>query len=98
VLAAPGSRTRLFLATVDGEPAGTASYVALAEVAFLMGAVVLPRFRGRGVYRALVRARLDDAALRGIAHAASHAGAMSSPILARLGFVTACEFDMFMLP
>ena len=98
VLSTSGSRTRLFLATVDGEPAGTASYVALDEVAFLMGAVVLPRLRGRGVYRALVRARLDDAATHGIPLAMSHAGAMSSPILARLGFVTECAFDMYMSP
>jgi GNAT superfamily N-acetyltransferase len=98
VLTTPGSRTRLFLASVGGKPAGTASYVALDEVAFLIGAVVLPRFRGRGVYQALVRARLHDAATRAIPLAASHAGAMSSPILARLGFTTVCKFAMYTPP
>jgi GNAT superfamily N-acetyltransferase len=86
------------LASVAGEPAGTASYVVADDVAFLMGAVVLPRFRGRGAYRELVRARLLDAATAGCTLAATHAGALSAPILARLGFASVCEFALFAPP
>jgi GNAT superfamily N-acetyltransferase len=98
VLHSAQSQTRLFLATVAGEPAGTASYVVVDDVAFLMGAVVLPRFRGRGAYRELVRARLRDAAIAGCTLAATHAGALSAPILSRVGFVSVCEFAMFTPP
>jgi GNAT superfamily N-acetyltransferase len=62
----------------------------------LLGGVVLPRFRGRGLYRALVRARLSDARTHGIALATSHAReATSAPILERLGFATICRFARY---
>jgi len=98
VLSSPHAKTRLFLASVAGEPAGTASYVVADDVAFLMGAVVLPRFRGRGAYRELVRARLFDAARVGCTLAATHAGALSAPILSRMGFLSLCEFALFAPP
>ena len=44
--------------------------------------------RGRGAYRALVRARWDVAVERGTPALTVSAGAMSRPILERLGFVT----------
>jgi GNAT superfamily N-acetyltransferase len=47
---------------------------------------VVPAFRGRGIYRALVRARLAHAAAEGATLALVHAEPTSSPILQRLGF------------
>jgi GNAT superfamily N-acetyltransferase len=47
---------------------------------------VVPAFRGRGMYRALVRARLAHAAARGATLALVHAEPTSSPVLQRLGF------------
>lgn len=89
LLAAPERTQHLFLARIGGEPAGAASYVAFPRSAFLMGAVVLPHFRGRGLYRALARARLADAHARGIELATCHAReSTSAPILERLGFAT----------
>jgi ribosomal protein S18 acetylase RimI-like enzyme len=52
----------------------------------LWGAAVVPAFRGRGIYRALVRARLAHAAARGATLALVHAEPTSSPVLQRLGF------------
>lgn len=96
ILATPDCRHRLFLARCDGEPAGVAIYVAFPRSAYLLGGVVLPRFRGRGVYRALVEARLADARARGIELATSHAREHSSaPILERMGFVTICRFPVY---
>jgi GNAT superfamily N-acetyltransferase len=60
-----------------------------------MGGVVLPALRGRGVYRALVSARLEHARSRGISLATCQAGRMSAPILERLGFETVCRFLVF---
>jgi GNAT superfamily N-acetyltransferase len=95
-LADGAGRHRLYLARWGGEPAATAAYVALPRSAYLLGGVVLPRFRGRGLYRALVGARLDDARARGLALATSHAReATSAPLLAKMGFEGVCRFPVF---
>ena len=86
----------LFVAYCDGAPAAAASYVPFARSAFLMGGVVLTSYRGRGLYRALVHARLAHARARGITLATSHAReATSAPILEKLGFETVCRFPMY---
>jgi GNAT superfamily N-acetyltransferase len=54
--------------------------------ASLFGGSTLPEHRGRGVYRALLASRVDEARQRGAAFALVDAGPMSRPILARLGF------------
>jgi hypothetical protein len=52
--------------------------------------------RGCGVYRALVRARWDEAVARGTPALVVQAGQMSRPILERLGFETICEVHAFL--
>ncbi len=54
--------------------------------AYLAGANTHPAHRGRGCYRAVVRARWDAAVERGTPLLAVQAGRMSTPILERLGF------------
>jgi hypothetical protein len=76
-----------FLALVDGEPAATALAVYGERGGFLLGGATLPWARGRGAYRALVRARWDEAVRRGAPALVVHAGRMSRPILERVGFV-----------
>lgn len=96
-LAREPSRNRLFLATVDGEPAAAASYVAFERSAYLVGGLVLPRFRGCGLYRRLVSARIDDARASGIPLVTTHAmAATSAPILEALGFRDVCALEMFL--
>lgn len=75
-----------YLAFVDGEPVGTATARFTDAAAVLYAGSVLPHARGRGAYRALVRARWDDAVARGAPALVTHAGAMSLPILRLLGF------------
>lgn len=85
---AAGNR-RILLATLDGEPAGTGGLTLRPPGGALMnGGAVRPRFRGRGVYRALVAARLDIVRQAGLPGVSVWGGAMSGPILARLGFIT----------
>jgi len=57
----------------------------------LNGAGVLPSARGRGVYRALVAERWREAVARGTPALTVQAGAMSRPILEKLGFVAVAE-------
>ena len=85
-----------FLATIDGAPVGAANAICFPRSLYLMGAVVLPAHRGRGVYRALIAARLDLARTRGVALATCQALAdTSAPILTRMGFVTIAEQQSF---
>ena len=85
---AAGNR-RLLLATVDGEPAGSAGLTLFPPLgAIINGGAVRPKFRGRGVYRALLAGRLEMARDAGAAGLAVWGGNMSAPILAGLGFQT----------
>jgi GNAT superfamily N-acetyltransferase len=56
---------------------------------------VLPLARGKGVYRALVRARWDHAVERGTPILVVQAGAMSQPVLTGLGFESHCQVRLF---
>jgi GNAT superfamily N-acetyltransferase len=78
---------RTFLAYVDGKAVGRASCASTTDGPVqLSNACVLPEYRGRGIYRALVRARWDEAVRRGSHVLVTQAGALSRPILERSGF------------
>ena len=80
-----------FLAELDGRPVGIGRSVLSDRGVFLIGGSVLPDARGRGVYRALVRARFEDAARRGTPGLIVEALPDTSyPILKRLGFEDVC--------
>ncbi len=78
--------TSSFVALVDGEVCGGARSQYGANAAFLAGGFTREDMRGRGVYRALVHARWDEAVARGTPALTVGAGAMSRPILEQLGF------------
>jgi GNAT superfamily N-acetyltransferase len=75
-----------FLAFVDGTPAGAGYASYTPHGLLLFGGAVLPAYRRRGAYRALVAARAAEAASRGTPVLVTHAGRMSRPILERIGF------------
>jgi GNAT superfamily N-acetyltransferase len=79
---------RSFVAIVDGRVVGGAALVFGRNAAFLAGGFTDRQMRGRGVYRALVRARWEAAVERGTPALTVGAGKMSRPILERLGFQT----------
>jgi hypothetical protein len=80
-----------YLAYVDGAAVASGDVVFLPFAGFLSGASTLLEFRGRGIYRALVRVRWDDAVRRGTPALMVGAGAMSRPILERIGFRAVAE-------
>ena len=82
--------TTLYVAYIGGKAVGRATGSFSEYGVTLFGGSVLPEARGRGAYRALVRARWDDAVARGTPLAVADAGSMSRPILARLGFREIC--------
>jgi GNAT superfamily N-acetyltransferase len=80
--------TQVFLAFVAGLPAGAGSVGIHGDVAALSGTSVLPKFRGQGLQRALVHARLAYARQCGctIACSATLPGTVSQANLERTGF------------
>jgi GNAT superfamily N-acetyltransferase len=74
-------------AWLDGEMVCAGTSAPTPQGLLLYGGATLERARGRGAYRALIRARWDEAAARGTPALMTQAGAMSRPILERLGFV-----------
>lgn len=80
-----------FLAFAEGRPAATGSCVVSPRGLLLFGGATAPWARGRGLYRALVRARWDEAVARGTPALVVQADPRTSvPILRSLGFVDVC--------
>ena len=79
---------------LDGEmvAAGTAS--PSEHGLMLYGGATLPRARGRGAYRALLRARWDEAVRNGTPALFTQGGSMSAPILERVGFERVGEIHL----
>jgi hypothetical protein len=86
--ARPGGEWVAFL---DGQPAAYAAAIAGPHGLFLTGGVTLLEARGRGAYRALVRARWDEAVQRGTPALVVHAEEPSRRVLEAIGFERAGE-------
>lgn len=92
-LVAGDSRASLYTAHVNGQPAGAAYLWYENGIAGLNTATVSPAFRGRGVYTALLAARLERArALGAAAVAAETAEPIVQRALQNLGFEPALSF------
>jgi hypothetical protein len=80
-----------FIAFLEGRPAGAGRSVYSDRGVFLIAGGVREWARGRGLYKALVRARWDDAVARGTPALVTEAMPDTSyPILKRVGFVDVC--------
>jgi GNAT acetyltransferase-like protein len=73
-------------AWLDGEVIAAGTCAVTEHGLLLYGGATRPRARGRGAYRALLRARWDEAVSLGTPALLTQGGAMSRPILERLGF------------
>jgi GNAT superfamily N-acetyltransferase len=91
--AAGAAAQRLVLAQVDGIPIGAGAVAVVGDVALLYGGHVLPAFRGRGLYRALVAVRFDFARGNGATRASLAVAPNSEAERAAraLGFTTVAE-------
>jgi hypothetical protein len=89
-----GGNLFTFLACVDGRPAGLGRIVRSSRGGFLIAGGVAGWARGRGLYRALVRARFEQAAAWGTPALVTQASPRTSlPILLRLGFEEICRLE-----
>nr|WP_295076565.1 GNAT family N-acetyltransferase [uncultured Roseateles sp.] len=82
----------LFCAYAEGQAiaSGWTDYPVGSRFAELHGGAVLPAWRGRGVFSALLDVRISDAAPRGYEWLAVDAAPMSRPILLAQGFTPIC--------
>ena len=79
-----------WLACIDGRPVAAAGAIVSPRGLFLSGAATHPDARGRGCYRALIRARWDEAVRLGTPALVVHAQETSRPILESVGFERVC--------
>lgn len=94
----PNGPVHHFAAYEDDQPIGFGRAIDMDAGVALMGGAVLPRARGRGVYRALVHARWEHAVARGTPLLVVQAGHMSAPVLAGLGFEAHGELALYADP
>lgn len=86
--------TASFIAYRGGLPVGTAQVRFWEGGAHLLGASVVPEHRRRGVYRALLLCRVEEARSRGHRHVTTQAvEGSSAPACLRLGFREACRLQ-----
>lgn len=81
----------VFAAWIDGRMASVGRVVFTRVGGYLLSGATAEWARGRGAYRAVVRARWDEAVRRGTPVLGVGAGSMSRPILERLGFEQVLE-------
>jgi GNAT superfamily N-acetyltransferase len=87
------------VAYLDSRPVGVAGVTVVGPTARLWGGGVVPAARGRGVYRAMLQARLDLAIARGATMALVKGRVETSgPILRRAGFHGYGEERSYRLP
>ena len=97
--AIPAGEGGMVVAYVNGEIAGSGGVTMADGVARLWGGVVAPAWRGQGVYRAVLDARLSY----GVTHGATMAlvkgnVATSGPILRQAGFTAFGEEPVYAVP
>jgi hypothetical protein len=81
---------------LDGEIVCTGTAAATEHGLLLYGGATKAKARGRGAYRALIRARWDDAVALRTPALITQGGSMSRPILERLGFERIGEVHMLL--
>jgi GNAT superfamily N-acetyltransferase len=97
-IAAQPRTAHFFAARVDGAIVGSCGIFLRQDFGYLVGGLVAPEARGRGIYRALVDARLAFLRARGITLAVTHArDATSAPMLEHLGFRTVYPYECWYL-
>ena len=79
---------------LDGELVGAGSCAPTTHGVVLFGGATVAPARGRGAYRALIRARWCEAVGLGVPALLTQAGAMSAQILERLGFERVGAVDL----
>lgn len=93
-----GPAFRYYIARENGRAIATAGLILKDEFGYLVGGNAIPEARGRGAYKALIKARLEALRESGRTFAVTQArGATSAPILEKLGFETAYDAEVYLI-
>lgn len=85
-----------FQAFYEGIPAGVGSLTIYPEGAYLNGSAVLPEFRNKGIYRQLIKKRVEFLTLKGHYRSGILAiASTSAPICEKMGFKEKCRFQIY---
>ena len=100
VTESPGLKTRGYFAHLGDDPSPVAwsylVYLPDSPIVLLGGAATLAETRGKGIYSALVKRRLEDALKDGREAAVIQADRdTSAPICAKLGFRELCSLEVY---
>jgi MOSC domain-containing protein YiiM/GNAT superfamily N-acetyltransferase len=89
-----------FVAEVDGRPVGTGAIHTHHRVGWLRAGTVLPAFRGRGIQRALIEARIEHARRLGcdVVGASANQGGASAHNMDRTGLRTVAVRRRYRVP
>jgi GNAT superfamily N-acetyltransferase len=94
----PEQRSHYFLARQGREPVGAAVLRLIRNVGYLHGSSVLPEYRKTGIYKELVRSRIQYLTKNKFPVATIHCLKDSSaPICKSLGFEAICNFQIYHL-
>jgi ribosomal protein S18 acetylase RimI-like enzyme len=88
-------KAQAFIAYIEGKPVASAGLLLHDDYGYLVGAATAPSYRGQGVYRSLLRTRLDilnKKNLPAVIHCVSNT---SAPICLKLGFEKVCQINSF---
>ena len=96
---APEVPTRSYIADLDGQPVASSHLRLLPGIGYFQGGAVLPQFRKRGIYRALIQRRFEVLRELGLPTAVVWARAFGSgSICGKVGFEMICEGDFYESP
>ncbi|MGZ8363361.1 MAG: GNAT family N-acetyltransferase [Caulobacteraceae bacterium] len=96
ILKNPQMDVHCFLARINGEAAGIGALRIYQGMGNLNGGIVHPKYRGNGVYKALLSHRLNLLKARNIPYAAGlMASETSAPICRKFGFSEVCDVAIY---
>lgn len=91
----PSTSYIYYSAFYKGQMVGTAT-LRMGQSAHLFGGAVLPEFRGKGIYRAMIAERARFALTKNVSLMTTHGiSTTSAPILLNLGFTKINEIDQY---
>jgi len=85
-----------YVAYLDKKPVGTSAFVLKENSAYFSGGLVLKEFRGKGIYRALLSARVKEVERQSVSFITTQVReTTSAPILEKLGWKTFYKLPIF---
>ncbi len=90
-------KSKAYIAYYQGRPVASAGLLLHKDYGYLVGAATAPAYRKKGVYRSLMKKRVDLLRALDVAAVIHCVWNTSAPICLKLGFEKVCEINSFEL-